>query len=87
MRLGIQFHDKVVQGANDRIVACCERVQLRIFERVVALAHGALDVHHAMAHEAAQSRLRGRRFIDFAGGRVEHAAEKQRWVVASRAPS
>ena len=86
VRLGVQAHDKVMQGANDGIVAGRQFMQLRIFEKEVALAHGAFHFHDAVTHQAAQARVRFGPIDDFLDGRVEKAAVEQRGIVASSAP-
>ncbi len=86
VRLGIQAHDKVVQGPDHGIFACSQLVQLGIFEKEVALAHGALHFHDAVTHQAAQARAGFGTIHNFPDGRVEQPAVEQRGIVAAGAP-
>ena len=86
MRLWVHPDQKVVQPPGDRILARRQLMQLGVFEHVVALAHGALYIHHAVTHQATQPRLCLRAVHDLTDGRVEHPAEEQGGIVAPGAP-
>src|SRR5208337_3918603 len=55
MGLRIQLHHKVMQATDRRILTGRQRMQRWIFEREIALAHRALYLHNAVAHETAQA--------------------------------
>ncbi len=61
-------------------------MQLGIFQEKVALAHGALHFHDAVAHQAAHARARFRPVHNLLDRCIEQAAVEQRGVVAARAP-
>jgi len=66
-----------MESANHRIVAGGQFVQLGIFQDKVALTHGALDLHNAVAHQTAQASFGLRPVDKFVDGFVEQTAEKQ----------
>src|SRR4030095_13020775 len=86
VRLGIHFHHEVVQRAHYGIFARRQFMQLWIFENEIALAHGAFHVDDAVAHHAAQASLPRWSVLNLPDRRIEHSAEEQCWVVATRAP-
>ena len=86
MRFRIEANDKIVQLADEKIFAGGEFMELRIFQEEIALAHGALHFHDAVAHQAAKAGARFRAVNDLLDGRIEEAAVKQRGIVAAGAP-
>ena len=77
---------KIVYRAHNWILARRQFMQLRILQYEIALPHRALHFHDAVAHHAGQSRLRRGRIFNLPDRRIEHSAEKQRRIVAARAP-
>ncbi len=86
VRLRIHLHHKIVHRAHNWILARRQFMQLRILQYEIALPHRALHFHDAVAHHAGQSRLRCGRIFNLPDRRIEHSAEKQRRIVAARAP-
>ena len=87
VRLGIQSDGEVGESVQIGILAGGKAVEERIFNHVVALAHGAFHLHDGVARHAAQSRLPFRRLLDFADGAVlHHAGKNQGVIVAASAP-
>src|SRR5215467_1034200 len=61
-------------------------MQFRIFKEKVALAHGALHFHDAMAHQAAKAGASFRKVYSVLYGRLKLATVKQRRVMTAGAP-
>jgi hypothetical protein len=86
MWLRVQARHEIVQAPDHRIAACRQRVELWIFQQEIALAHGALHIHDAVAHHAAQTSP-GFGLVDvLRDGLIHHAAEQQCRIVAASAP-
>jgi hypothetical protein len=84
--LGVDLDQKVVEEAGGGVVARHPLVQRRNLERVVTLAHGALDGDDGMAADAADAGLGFGAVEVFFDGRIHHAAEEHGGVVAAAAP-
>src|SRR6266568_9347956 len=86
VRLRIEANHKIVELADERTIAGCELMQLRIFQEEVALAHGAFDLGDAVAHEAAETGAGFRATHDLLDRGVKQAAVEERGIVATGAP-
>ena len=85
MGFGIDVHDEVVERLDDRVLAGGQLVERRVFDRVAALAHAAVDSDR-VAHDTAQSNLRFGFVDQFANRRIHHARKQEGGVVAAAAP-
>ena len=86
VRLRVQPNHEIVQLANEGIFAGSKFMEFRIFEEKVALAHGALHFHNAVAHQAAEAGARFRAVNNLFDGRIKQTAVKQSRIVAAGAP-
>ncbi len=71
VRLGVYAHEEVVQRAHHGIFAGGQLMQLGIFQNEITLSHGALHLHDAVAHQAAQARFGFGTIDDLLDGLVE----------------
>src|SRR5437879_12620784 len=81
MRLWIEAHDEIVQLADEWILAGSEFMQFRIFQEEIALAHGALHLDDAVAHQAAETGAGFRAVYDLLDGRIEEPAAEEGGIV------
>ena len=86
MRLRVDFYEEVVDPAHERVFAHCQGMELGVIQCIVTLAHRTLNGDDRMAHNTSKARLRFRSVHDLSDGRIHHAAEKQGWIMAARAP-
>jgi hypothetical protein len=86
VRLGIELEKLVMHVLQDRLVAHRKVVERRVFDREIALAHGAADACDGVARRAPQARLSFRCLDLLLDRPVEPAVEEHRVVVATGAP-
>jgi hypothetical protein len=86
MRLRIQVDEKIVQAADDRILAGSQLMQLGILQIKVRLAHGAFHFGDGVAHHAAQAGLRFGSMHKLLDGTIHFACVKDCRIMAAAAP-
>ena len=86
VRRGRHVHQDIVRPLCPAILAGGEVVQRRVFDREIALAHRAADVHDRVAGRARQTRLRLRRRDLLLDRPIEPPVEEHGVVVAAGAP-
>ena len=83
----LRLHHLPVDRLQQRVVAVGERIVERLFDSVVGVAAGAVDVRHRMAHGAGDARVGGGVVLIVEVGIVEGPAEERHRVVAAGAPT